>query len=251
MEKLPEKRILGIISIIIGVIALILSWIPIINNFAAVLAVIGIILGLIALLVNRKHKKLLAWLGTIFSIIAFAIVLGTQSMYSNAIDDATGKNDTQATNKNDSSSNPSSKNNSSSNSTTNKTFNVGDTVSQRNGMNIKVDSVEFKDGGKYDNLDAGNQFVVVHVSLTNKGNKTLDYNQYDYKLDDNGKQTDMDSMMLDENGNDVYSDMLNSGSLRPNASITGTLIGQAATSDKLQFVSNAYDNSNNWTINLN
>ncbi|SCC14823.1 DUF4352 domain-containing protein [Weissella bombi] len=248
MEKQPEKKVLGIISIIIGVIALILSWVPIINNFAAVLAVIGLILGVIALLVNRKHKKLLAWLGTIFSIIAFAIVMGTQSMYSNAIDDAAGKNDTQTTNKPQSSS-ASSKANSSSEA--NKTFNVGDTVSQKNGMDVKVDSVEFKDGGEYDDLDAGKQFVVVHLTLVNNGNKTLDYNEFDYRLDDNGKQTDMDSIMMDDNGDNVYADMLESGSLRPNSSMSGTLIGQAVSSDKLQLVSNAYDNSNNWTINLN
>ncbi len=250
MEKLPEKKVLGILSIVIGAIALILSWIPIVNNFAAVLAVIGVILGLIAFLVNRKHKKLLAWIGTILSVVSFAIVMGTQSMYSNAIDDVAGKNDTQATNE-DNSNNKSSQESSTSSSEENKTFNVGDTVEQKNGMNIKVDSVEYKDGGEFDDLDDGKQFVVVHLTLDNKGTKTLDYNEYDYKLDDNGKQTDFDSFMSDENGNDVYSDMLESGSLRPNSSMTGTIIGQAVTSDSLQLVSNAYDNSNNWTINLN
>lgn len=250
MEKLPEKKVLGILSIVIGAIALILSWIPIVNNFAAVLAVIGVILGLIAFLVNRKHKKLLAWIGTILSVVSFAIVMGTQSMYSNAIDDVAGKNDTQATNE-DNSNNKSSQESSTSSSEENKAFNVGDTVEQKNGMNIKVDSVEYKDGGEFDDLDDGKQFVVVHLTLDNKGTKTLDYNEYDYKLDDNGKQTDFDSFMSDENGNDVYSDMLESGSLRPNSSMTGTIIGQAVTSDSLQLVSNAYDNSNNWTINLN
>lgn len=250
MEKLPEKKVLGILSIVIGAIALILSWIPIVNNFAAVLAVIGVILGLIAFLVNRKHKKLLAWIGTILSVVSFAIVMGTQSMYSNAIDDVAGKNDTQATNE-DNSNNKSSQESSTSSSEENKTFNVGDTVEQKNGMKIKVDSVEYKDGGEFDDLDDGKQFVVVHLTLDNKGTKTLDYNEYDYKLDDNGKQTDFDSFMSDENGNDVYSDMLESGSLRPNSSMTGTIIGQAVTSDSLQLVSNAYDNSNNWTINLN
>lgn len=241
MDKLPEKKALGIVSIVIGAIALILSWMPIVNNFAAILAVLGLIFGLIAFFVNRKHKKLLAWIGTIISVISLAVVIGTQSMYSKAINDATGKTDTQT----------SSSSKSVSSSETDKTYAIGDTVAQNNGMNVKVNSVEFKDGGQYDNLDAGKQFVVVHLTLTNKGTKTLDYNQFDYKLDDNGKQTDMLSTMMDDNGNDVYSDMLESGSLRPKASLTGTLIGEAVTSDKLALVSNAYDNTNNWTIKLN
>src|SRR5699024_8328881 len=135
---LPEKKALGIVSIVIGAIALILSWVPIVNNFAAVLAVIGVIFGLIAFLVNRKHKKLLAWIGTILSIVSFAIVMGTQSMYSNAIDDATGKNDTQATNDSSSSessskeTSQSSSSQASSSSEEDNTFKVRDTVKLRN-----------------------------------------------------------------------------------------------------------------------
>ena len=257
MEKLPESKVLGILSIVIGTIALILSWVPIVNNFAAVLAVIGVILGLIAFLVNRKHKKLLAWIGTILSVISFAIVMGTQSMYSNAIDDATGKNDTQATNDSSSSessskeTSQSSSSQASSSSEEDTTFKVGDTVEQRNGMNVKVDSVEYTDGGEYDDLNAGNQFVVVHLTLTNKGTKTLDYDSSDYKLDDNGKQKYMDDSPVDDNVDDIYSDMLDYGSLRPNSTVTGTIVGQAVTTDKLKLVSNDYDNSNNWTIDLN
>lgn len=256
MEKQPEKKILGIIAIVIGAIALVLSWVPIVNNFAAVLAVISLIIGIIALIVNRKHKKMLGWISVIISVVSFGIVMGTQSMYSNAFDEAAGKNDTQTTNDNSSSKSSRKKSSKSSSSQASSSsekndFKVGDTVEQRNGMNVKVDSVEFKDGGEYDDLDAGKQFVVVHLTLTNKGNRTLDYNEFDYKLDDNGKQTDMDDSLVDDNADNIYSDMLESGSLRPGASMTGTLVGQAVPTDKLIFVSNAYDNSKNWSIALN
>src|SRR5699024_5041379 len=150
MEKLPERKVLGILSIVIGTIALILSWVPIVNNFAAVLAVIGVILGLIAFLVNRKHKKILAWIGTIISVISFAIVMGTQSMYSNAIDDAAGKTVSQVekaqsadAKKHKTSSSQKSISSSSSNS--NKAFNLGDEVTQKNGMTTKVNNVNYFD----------------------------------------------------------------------------------------------------------
>ncbi len=82
-----EKKVLPIITLIIGILALVLSWVPIVNNFAAVLAVVAIILGAIAIIVNRKNKKTLSIVGTIISVLAFIIVLATQSMYSSAIDD--------------------------------------------------------------------------------------------------------------------------------------------------------------------
>lgn len=83
-----EKKVLPIITLIIGILALVLSWVPIVNNFAAVLAVVAIILGTIAIIVNRKNKKTLSIVGTVISVLAFIIVLATQSMYSSAIDNA-------------------------------------------------------------------------------------------------------------------------------------------------------------------
>lgn len=86
MEKKKESKVLAIIALIIGILALILSWVPIVNNFAAVLAVVSAILGLIAIIMNRKNKKTLSIVSFVISVLAFIIVLATQSMYSNAID---------------------------------------------------------------------------------------------------------------------------------------------------------------------
>ena len=83
-----EKKALPIIALIIGSLALVLSWVPIVNNFAAVLAVVAIILGVIAIIVNRKNKKTLSIVGTVISVLAIVIVLATQAMYSSAIDSA-------------------------------------------------------------------------------------------------------------------------------------------------------------------
>jgi len=59
MDKLAENKVLGILSIVFGGFGLLLSWVPIVNNFAFVLGIIALVLGLIGLLVNRKNKKVL------------------------------------------------------------------------------------------------------------------------------------------------------------------------------------------------
>ncbi|MHC9536838.1 CD20-like domain-containing protein [Dellaglioa sp. BT-FLS60] len=91
---MSEKKVLGLLSIIWGGLALVFSWVPIINNFAFFLGVIGVILGFIALIINRKSKKTLALIGTVLSIIAIAIVLMAQSSYSDSAENTDTNNDT-------------------------------------------------------------------------------------------------------------------------------------------------------------
>lgn len=83
-----EKKVLGILAIVFGGIALIGSWVPILNNVSFFIAIISLILGVIALIVNRKNKKVLAIVGNCLSIASIIIVLVTQTMYSSALDNA-------------------------------------------------------------------------------------------------------------------------------------------------------------------
>jgi hypothetical protein len=81
-----ERKVLGILAIIFGALALLGSWMPIINNFSFILAILALIFGLIGFLVNRKRPKTLAIIGTVLSIVSIAIVLGTQAMYAKSLD---------------------------------------------------------------------------------------------------------------------------------------------------------------------
>lgn len=83
-----EKKVLGILAIVFGSIALIGSWVPLLNNGSFYIAIISLILGVIALIVNRKNKKVLAIVGTCLSVASIIIVLVTQSIYSSALDNA-------------------------------------------------------------------------------------------------------------------------------------------------------------------
>lgn len=81
-----ERKVLGILAIIFGGLALLGSWMPIINNFSFILAILALIFGLIGFLVNRKRPKTLAIIGTVLSVVSIAIVLATQAMYAKSLD---------------------------------------------------------------------------------------------------------------------------------------------------------------------
>ncbi len=87
----PKKGAgLAIASMVLGIIALLLSWVPIINNVAAVLAVIGLGLGIPALLRSRRGThggKGLAITGLVTSVVAIALVIATQAFYTAVIDE--------------------------------------------------------------------------------------------------------------------------------------------------------------------
>ena len=81
-----ERKVLGILAIIFGGLALLGSWMPIINNFSFILAILALIFGLIGFAVNRKRPKTLAIIGTVLSVVSIAIVLATQAMYAKSLD---------------------------------------------------------------------------------------------------------------------------------------------------------------------
>lgn len=84
---------MGVTSLVMGILALVISWIPIINNITFLFSILDItflfsILGLvfaIVAFVGIKHHKVrgrgLAYAGLITSIVGFAIMLATQSFY--------------------------------------------------------------------------------------------------------------------------------------------------------------------------
>lgn len=53
-----EKKVLGILSIVFGAIALVGSWVPFLNNGSFIVGLFALVLGVIALIVNRKNKNI-------------------------------------------------------------------------------------------------------------------------------------------------------------------------------------------------
>lgn len=204
MGKQPEKKILSTIAIILGVVALVLSWIPFINNFAAIVAVIGFIFAIIALVVNRKHKKVFAWIGLAISVLAFALVLGIQSTYEDSFNDveegATGT----------ASSTASSENKKSNDKTVtvdglkydykdSKTYKVNYSDSSWNIAKMTVNSVtvyKLDDGYEYDSANDGEFDIDGFVSINMTINANQDVNAYPTQSTvsfDNGEQHESDT----------------------------------------------------------
>ena len=83
---------MAIAGLVLGIVAAISSWIPIINNFSFILALIGAVFAIVGVVstVRGKHSgKGLAIAALVVNIIALVLVLATQSAMSAAIDEAT------------------------------------------------------------------------------------------------------------------------------------------------------------------
>nr|WP_317286203.1 FxLYD domain-containing protein [uncultured Parolsenella sp.] len=85
------KSAASIVALVLGIIALVTSFLPIINNLSFVLALVGAIfavIGLVGVLRGKRGGRGFSIAAVIVNVLAIAIVLGTQSAYSSAIDEA-------------------------------------------------------------------------------------------------------------------------------------------------------------------
>ena len=85
--KQKEEKILGIIAIICGSLALLGSWLPIISILAFFFAIIAIALGVFGIGRNLKNRKILAIIGTSLGILSIFLVLMTQVLPSGVFTD--------------------------------------------------------------------------------------------------------------------------------------------------------------------
>ena len=168
------------------------------------------------------YKRVWFWVFAVIVVIIFGSMSGSGDKAKNVSDDSAKKVSDSSTNKSESSSSVA--------PATNTTFKVGETAEYK-GVQFKVNKVDFTNGDPdIDTLDTGKQYVVVNITIMNNADEKYDYNPLDFKLDDNGNQTDMSEFTTS------VQDELNSGTLAKGASVTGNLVGQANTSDKLKLI---------------
>ncbi len=90
-EKTERKSGLAIAGLILAILAILGSWMPIINNVSFLFAVIALVFGIIGFIAIKKGKRVgqgLAIATIIISVITFGIVLATQSFYGKVVNDA-------------------------------------------------------------------------------------------------------------------------------------------------------------------
>lgn len=83
---------LAIAGFVLGIIAIVTSLLPIINNLSFLLAILGLIfsiVGLVGVSRGKKRGKGIAIAALILNVLTFVFVLGSQAMYTQAIDEAT------------------------------------------------------------------------------------------------------------------------------------------------------------------
>lgn len=134
----------------------------------------------------------------------------------------------------------------------NLTAKVGETIIHDD-VHFTVNSVTYHAGTKYAKPNDGNQYVIVNVTIENKGKKTVSYNRYDFKLDDKGNQTRLSEYITGDDGTKVVNDILNTGDLAEGGKVTGSMIGQAKIGDKYKLIYSGYmfNNKDTITFNLN
>ena len=85
--KQKEQKLLGILAIIFGALALLGSWIPIVNILSFFLAIATLILGVFGIALNLRNRKTLAIIGTTLGLISIVLVLITQVLSTNIFTD--------------------------------------------------------------------------------------------------------------------------------------------------------------------
>ncbi len=247
---------LAVAGLVLGIIAAVTSFIPIVNNLSAILAFIGFILALIALIgaLRGKHTaKGISIAGVALCVVSFIIVLATQSAFKAALDKATtgsqpvassatsessAKKDEGASKEEKSSAKEekpaeqkeqSSEQKSESKDYTN--LAVGETVTLDNGLSVTVNSVDTS----LTNYD-DSPIVGINVTYANNSSENESFNPYDWKGEDaNGAQRTTT----------YYSegkDSLNSGTLSAGGTVTGNLYFEGGTV-RVLYYSNMFNDS--------
>ena len=87
-----RKSGLAIAGFVLAIVAVATSFIPIVNNLSALVAVVGFVLAIVGTVSCAKGKRSGKGLGIaaiVINVVAFVVVLATQSLYSSAIQSAT------------------------------------------------------------------------------------------------------------------------------------------------------------------
>ena len=79
---------MAVVGLVLGIFALISSWMPIVNNLSFIVGLLGLvfsIVGIVSASSGKSSGKGLAIAALVINIIACVIVLATQSMFAAAL----------------------------------------------------------------------------------------------------------------------------------------------------------------------
>lgn len=225
----PGTSAMAIAGLVLGIVALVTSWMPILNNGSFFLALLGAIFAIVGLASTLRHTrsgKILALAGLIICIIACAAVLAAQQTTSKAINDAvdSAKNGPAVTS---TSAAPADASGDADSSAQSQNLALGTSITLADGLSVSVDSFDTS-LTKYD----GSPITAVTVTYTNGGSKDASFNVYDWKAQDTqGAQRSQTFY----SGDDVVS--LGSGTLAPGGTVTGAVCFDGGITKALYYAS--------------
>lgn len=231
---------MAIAGLVLGIVAAISSWIPIINNFSFVLALIGAVLAIVGVVSTMRGKRAgkgLAIAALVVNVVALGIVLATQSAMSAAIDEATSSPDVTTVSSSDNGS-ADNQDEASTDAPATTELTVGASVELESGLTVSVDSVE-TGLANYD----GSEVIGVHVTYANNGGEQASYNTYDWKGEDADGAQEYGTYYSEA------ADDLGSGTLAAGGSKSGTIYFEGGTVEVLYFGNLLSDEpSASWTV---
>ena len=208
---------MAIAALVLGIVALAMSWMPIVNNLAFIVALVGLVLGIVGIVgCARKGKagKGLAIAGVALSVVAGIVVLATQAAYTAAIDEALSGASVEAVGEGSAASGGASAASSAGGQAASGSdeLAVGQSVTLSDGLAVSVDAVQ-TGLARYD----GSPATGITVTYVNNGSKEATFNPYDWKCQDaNGAQRTQTYL-------GSGTDELSSGSLAPGGTVTGNV----------------------------
>lgn len=239
-KKQPKKNVLGILSTVFAGVALIGSWIPLLNVISIIFAIAAIIMGIISfvfVLMKKSNYLALPIIGVIMSIISIALANGVNTAVSDSLSDkdtsqkvSSSSSTSSDTSKksSDTSSNKSSDDSSKSSSSVdeNKEYKVGDTVSASD-TEITVTDVKRNYSSKYGNPSDGQEFVKVTLKFKNTSNKTISTVGSGFKLQDGNGVVETSSIK----GSTGLNDRFDYSEVASNGIKTGSLVFEVPKGD--------------------
>lgn len=211
-----EKSGLATAGMVLGIIGICLSLIPIINNIAFLLAALGLVFGIVGIVQTKDGKKAgkgKAIAAIILAVLTIGLVLASQKLFSDALDDAgdalkTGEVDT-----------------SSSEEKKKEEFKVGEVIAF-DGKEVTVTKVTRNWTQEFNEPAANKEYVKVNVQLQNKSDKEVDFNVFDWSLQDSNGTIQDTAMAFDD------SDQLDSGKIAPGGKAEGSIIFEVPAGDE-------------------
>ena len=212
-----SKSVGAIVGLVLGILALLTSLLPIINNMSFAVGLIGIVfslIGMVGCLRGKKSGKVLAIVAVLVNVVALVLVLASQSVYSSVLDKVTSGEDVVSVSSSDDADTTDDTDDSSDDTSSGEWTDlaVGTMIKLESGLTVTVDAVQTG----LVNYD-GSTVTGVQVTYTNTGEDEASFNVYDWKGEDaNGVQTY--STYYSESTDD-----LSSGTLAAGGTVTGSL----------------------------